>query len=339
MKHIYILMTIIAALSMTACADPEDFEVRGQIAGVDEQTVTMTYFDRGLQTISVQTRGGKFSLRGAASKPTLAVLSLGDGQRIATLVVKNGDDVNVEVDPANPYKADVSGNAASKEIASWLNANAGPLAARDAGAVNAAVAKYVAENKHKMSATAILTNYYICEGHEATADSLFSLLVPTARPTEVVQGFNSVINSQLSSTSQAPVTYMVLYELRDSLISFTAGRASVSLLCFTTDDRTSLDSIRPRLRTLRTAHPKERLQMLEISTAPDSASWRRSFSTDTVSNWYRTWLPGSVASPAVRRLGIPRLPYFIVTDSTGTQLYRGASLKGAEAAMKSINPD
>lgn len=324
---------------MTSCGSTDDFVVRGQIAGVDVQTVTMTYFDRGgLQSYTVQSLGGKFSFRGTAAKPTLAVISLGDGQRLATLVVKNGDEVTIEVDPANPFMAKVSGNATSREIAQWLNTNAESLQARRPDAVNAAVARYVEGNKDKMSATAILVNYYNCDGYEATADSLFSLLTVGARPTEIVQGFNSVINSQLSADGQAPVQYMVLYELRDSLISFTPGRASASLLCFTTDDRTELDSIRPRLRRLRLAQPKERLQMLEISTAPDSASWRRSFRSDTVSNWYRTWIPGSVGAPSVRALAIPRLPYFIVTHSTGTQIYRGPSLKGAEAAMATVNP-
>ena len=341
MKPIYRLVLIIAtAIVMSACGSTDDFVVRGQMAGVDVQTVTMTYFDRGgLQSYSVQSLGGKFSFRGTASKPTLAVISLGDGQRLATLVVKNGDEVTIEVDPANPYQAKVSGNAESREIASWLNANAESLESRNPAAVNAAVAKYVSGNKDKMSATAILVNYYNCEGYEAKADSLFSLLTVQARPSEIVQGFNSVVNAQLSSTGQAPVTYMALYELCDSLISFTPGRSSVSLLCFTTDDRTSLDSIRPRLRSLRLAQPKERLQMVEISTAPDSASWRRSFRADTVSNWYRTWVPGSMGAPAVRKLGIPRLPYFIVTDSTGAQLYRGPTLQGAEAALKTINPE
>ena len=48
----------------------------------------------------------------------------------------------------------------------------------------------------------------------------------------------------------------------------------------------------------------------------------------------------SVGTPAVRELAIPRLPYYIVADSTGRQLYRGQSASRAEAeVMKMYHGD
>lgn len=46
--------------------------------------------------------------------------------------------------------------------------------------------------------------------------------------------------------------------------------------------------------------------------------------------WLQTWAPGSVASTNIGKLSIPRLPYFIVADSTGAQIYRGPSISTAE---------
>ena len=46
-------------------------------------------------------------------------------------------------------------------------------------------------------------------------------------------------------------------------------------------------------------------------------------------------LAGSVAAPAFDLMGIQRLPYFLVVDSTGTQLYRGPSITQAEKTLKS----
>lgn len=335
MRPIYnLIIFLVAGIWTTGCGNTEDFVINGSIAGVDAQTVSVIYFNRsGMQSQSAQATGGKFSLRGVAATPTLAVLSLGDGTRLATLIVRNGEEINLEVDPSDPYNIKLTGSTGSQEIASWLNENARALAASDAAAINAAVAQYIESHPSRISATAILVNYYSCPGYESAADSLFSMLKQQARPADIVQGFNAVVNAQLTADSQAPVTYMSMYELRDSMITYSPSRSSASLLCFTTDNRSSLDSIRGHLRRLRTGHSEKALQLLEISTAPDSATWRGSFRGDTIVSWKRTWLPGSLGAPSVRKLAIPRLPFFIVTDSTGAQIYRGASLKGAEAAL------
>lgn len=335
MKLIYrLFLVMVAAWCVAACGSSDDFVVRGQLEGIDAQMVTLTYFDRGgLQTINAQSLSGKFSLRGVASRPSLGVLTLSDGTWLATLIVQNGEEINVEVNPDNPYAAKVSGSGASQEIGRWLNDNADALMKRDAAAVNAAVSKYVTSNPGRLSSTAILVSYFNCEGNEAAADSLFSLLTPQARPSEVVQGFNSVITAQLADAAHAPLQMMSLYELCDSLILFTPARASMSLLCFTTDDRAQLDSVRGHLRRLSREHQRKQLQLAELNTAPDSATWRRSFGGDTTGRFYRTWLPGSVAAPAVRKLAIPRMPYFVVVDSTGAQLYRGASIIAAESVI------
>lgn len=332
-----ILIIVTASLWFAGCSSNDDFVINGTIKGVDTQTLSIIYFARnGMQSQVVHVTGGKFNVTGVAEKPTLAVITLSDGTRLATLIVRNGEEITLEADPQNPYSVKVDGSSGSAEIARWLNENATALSGRHAPEVNAAVAKYVESHRDRLSATAILVNYFQSKGYEASADSLFSLLDSRARPSEVVNGFNAVINTQLAADATAPVTHISLYELRDSMVTFTPSHSSATLLCFTSDDRASIDSIRGHLRNLRNNHTAERLQMYEISTASDSATWRKSFRSDTLSNWRRTWVPGSLGAPAIRRLAIPRLPYFIVTDSTGAQIYRGASLRKADEALLPI---
>ncbi len=70
-------------------------------------------------------------------------------------------------------------------------------------------------------------------------------------------------------------------------------------------------------------------------TRSDSRDWKHSVSPDSA-KWEQGWTPGGIASPGLERLAIPSVPYFIVCDSTGTQLYRGASVGAAEAYISSI---
>ena len=72
-----------------------------------------------------------------------------------------------------------------------------------------------------------------------------------------------------------------------------------------------------------------------MSMDADTMSWRRNVRADSVS-WPTAWAAGAIAAPGVDRLGIPSVPYFIVADSTGRQLFRGRSIKQAEALVDSI---
>ena len=52
--------------------------------------------------------------------------------------------------------------------------------------------------------------------------------------------------------------------------------------------------------------------------------------------WIQAWAPGGVASPRLRRLAIPRTPYYIIADSTATVRYRGSSLAEADSFLRSV---
>lgn len=60
--------------------------------------------------------------------------------------------------------------------------------------------------------------------------------------------------------------------------------------------------------------------------ARDSARWKQATARDSAT-WVQAWAPGSAASVDFQRLAIPALPYFVVADSSGTQVWRGGSVK------------
>ena len=113
---------------------------------------------------------------------------------------------------------------------------------------------------------------------------------------------------------------------------YVPSQQSYSLLAFT--DSRKPDSIISRLRNLRKSLGKRRLKIIEISLTGDSAMWRASVKGDSM-NWFQAWAPGSTAAREIRRLAVPRAPFYIVADSTGTQLYRGTSAYSAYTLIRS----
>ena len=62
----------------------------------------------------------------------------------------------------------------------------------------------------------------------------------------------------------------------------------------------------------------------------DTPAWRRITRPDSA-GWIQAWLPGGTASRGIDSLAVPSLPYFIVADSTGSQLLRTPSAAAARS--------
>lgn len=325
------------ALLLQSCSGEDKFVIEGTVKGIASQNVTLTYFaNGGLKSITMPATNGHFAFSASSPSATLALISVSpDNRRLATVIVRNGDHVTVSVDINDPYSAEVKGNSDSEAIARWIKENTAILRNRNTAAINRAVEKYVGANKDQLHTLAILSSFYTSEGNESKADSLFSLLNPEARPVEVAQGFDMVISSRLSAMKNSPLPSLTLYERCDSMVNISPMRHSATLLCFIDAEGGSRDSIASQLRYLTGHYGKPRFAAVEISTAPDSASWRQSIRSDTVM-WTQTWVPGGTAGTPIRKLSIPRLPYFITADSTGRTLYRGSSMTKARKAVESI---
>lgn len=328
----------LASLCMTGCSKKDSFVIEGTIEGAKSQMVTLTYFAYGgLKRVSVQALEGRFRFVEKSVRPTLAIVTIApDNQTIATVVVSNGDDIEIDAKLGKPYSTKVKGNSASEATARWVSENEKLLTSGNAAKINAAIAQYVGKNTGHMSSTALLVSQFRSQGYESMADSLFLLLNPEVRSQELTQNFNAVISAYTGSVSNDAIPFLALYSRNDSIVSLNPLRHSATLLCFVNDDRQSRDTIIPVLETLSADYNRKKLLAVELSTAPDSASWRKSIEKPDTVKWIQTWLPGSVASAPVRKMGIGRVPYFIVADSAGKAAYRGPSITEARKKVERL---
>lgn len=330
-------LTIILILAtLSSCSKSKHFEITGALEELGMQQVSITYFaDGGFKHTKAPATDGHFALRGESVAPTLCIVEVEGSGEIATLIVQNGDKIKLSGSLNNPLAIEVKGNSASSKIAKWTADNATTITGAHPDAINEAVAKFVGDNRSDIAATALMVTRFYTPGHEQLADSLFSLIKPEARTAEIVQNFGVVLGSQLTRHAAGEVRPMLLHLLNDSTFSFNPIVSSYSLLAFIGDQRAQRDTIIPRLRTLRADFPRRRLQLIEISNAPDSTIWKETSRPDSAS-WQQAWAPGTIASQELRRLAVPRIPFFIVSDSSGVQIYRGSSARQAINTIKTL---
>lgn len=336
MKKVYLIILAVLAIALASCGSDEEFTVHGQLKNPGTDGVILTYYgSRGLTNASVKLQqDGRFLLGGVAPKPSLATLTTADGTLLATLIVKNGDELSVEGDADQPLFITVNGNDDSHQIAQWTKNHAKEIARGDAEAINSEIKNLIIRHPDKRWAAALLATRFVGMGHEALADSLIGLMRPEARTPEILQGFNAVVTAFNPGTAEQKVQAFSLYSRCDSIVTFRPASQRVSLLCFLDADTKARDSIAAQLKNISGQYGSgRRVSLLEISVAADSASWRQSLGTGNP-RWEQMWAQGGTASPAIRKLYIPRLPYFVVADSTGTQIYRGSSIKQARSALE-----
>ena len=332
-RNISTIVIALAALLFTACGKKDHFTVQGRIDGLGAATVTLTYYaDGGLKRITAVSEGDRFGLRGEASSPALAFLDIAGSGRMATLVVANGDKIKITGNADEPESFKISGSSPSSKIAGWASDNSEALKSGDSGTINASIAGFIGKNKGNTASTALLTAYFNKRGHEHEADSLFALLDPEVRTPALTHNFNSLMASQLAAASDRELSSFTLYDRSDSVITFSTRRRSYSLIALVGHQQSQRDSIIPAMKKLSSDISPKRLSILEISAAPDSSAWLSSVRPDTVS-WRQTWEPAALSSHGLRRLAIPSVPFFIVTDSTGTQIYRGPSVSRAVSTI------
>ncbi|MDE7443550.1 MAG: thioredoxin family protein, partial [Muribaculaceae bacterium] len=187
------------------------------------------------------------------------------------------------------------------------------------------------------ASTVLLLREFDIYGHEAEADSLLKLIDHKARPDYLVAGITAILENQLKYSKEQTVESMNLLTEGDSVMGYNPARSRVSLLTFTRTHENRTDSLTSTLRSLAKKYKKRQLQIVDISLQKDTIEWHKAIRNDSA-RWVHAWVPGGLANQALSQLRLPRLPYYVVTDSTGRQLYRGESIKQA-AAVASTTAD
>ncbi len=329
-----ILLAMLLVLLVSACSKDKGFAVEGHVSDGATMNIRALYYDNGkLQNSVFPTDKGAFVMRGTSADGTIVELLSNDYRLLGRFYAVDGDQLKVTLDPKSPNKIRVEGNETAQRWAKILNDNAKLLDSKNAVHINAFVAKYVGAHRGDIVSTLLLLTTYDWSINPAEGEKLLSTIKTEARPAHLVDGYSlnlARVGKQAGEARVVPFSYL---DERDSLATFNPRRQAMALLSFTDESSGRSDSIIPALRRIHDSIPDVKtLRVLDFSMDGDTLTWRRAVCADST-KFDHGWAAGSVAAIAISRLGIPRLPFFVVVDSTGTQIYRGSSISQAEAAL------
>lgn len=239
----------------------------------------------------------------------------------------------MNIDRDNPYQIEASGNDIASTWAQFLRSNADSLA-MGGHTANASIARYIGENPTQLASTLILVHNYDAAIDPVGADSLMNLIEPAARPSNITDGFNFLLQRMVHGNAMTKVKPFRYLDRNDSLRTFTPTDNDLSIIAIDNNRSGRSDSIIPALKRI-SRNGGRHLHILEFSIDADTMEWKRNTRYDSAT-WIQTWGAGAFAARGIDSLAIPSIPYFIVVDSTGTQVLRSSSVTDAERIVSTL---
>lgn len=329
----FLITLLMAGMVMTSCKNDEEFVINCDIKGLGNHGLEMVYFTRGgITKQSFHPVDGKVELKASSAQPTMVEVFTLDGELLFSCVATNGDEIKVKMNLDDPRSLTLTGQDASRDFTAYVTEHDSLLRNGTDAEVNRMIAEAVRSNPASVASTLLMVTRFRTDGYELLADSLLNEIAPDARPRLLVDAYASAVGEQVSTSTRGEIRSFTLRNAKDTVVRYTPGMHSYTLLVFS--DSRKPDSVTDRLADLRKTLKNRRLQMVEVSLAPDSATWATSISKDSA-EWLQGWVPGGSAATQIRRLSIPRTPYYIVSDSLGHQHYRGTSLYTADTIVRS----
>lgn len=329
----YILPIITPLLLLTACDDDTEFRIEGTVEGLGTRNIIMTYVaDRNIQSDGLVAIDGKFILIGSSKNYTIVELSTGQHQLVGRVLIKNGQTLKCKYDLEDFYKQEVKGNKPSEQWSKFLREYADSFRTENHILNNRIVADYVDSHKNDILSSALMLTQFYAVDHESQADSIFATINPEARPESLVDDYRLILSRINAAAFHGRIRTFTLANLRDTTERYYAGRSSYTLFYFSGQGNERRDTIYPILREINDSIKNRWARVYEVSMAQDTATWRRIARQDSV-GWPRVWVAGGTANPTFEELDIPRLPYYILSDSVGEPVYRGGSVKTASDTL------
>lgn len=336
MKKIAFLFSLLCAMVLAACGDSSEFRVAGTVNGLGTQNLWIYYYaNDAVRCQNTILLDGKFSFVGYSEEPTIVEIYSTDKVLLAMLMVQNGQTVDCILDKGGRYNVEFEGNDVSHEWGKFLAENRDALASGNPALRNSVIQKYVVDHPQNILSTVLMLTEYDAIDNELMADSLLHMIAPEARPRYLIGAYQEMLAKFNSEKAQGTVSPINLFSKGDTIYVFNPKLTTVSVLAFSETSTTERDSLVARLREWHSANREKKLNVVDIAFAPDTVAWKKAIKEDDA-KWNQCWALGGVEAKGVDRLAIPRTPYFVVTDSTGSQVYRGSSMARATAVIDSL---
>lgn len=251
------------------------------------------------------------------------------------IYARRGEELKVSGNSGNAMEWEAEGNATTRSLTEWRLSNLDALKSRNTDKINAAVKDFIEKNADSEAAAIILYVYFTRRGHEREFAALEGRIAPGVLDEPELMGALSQGDrlTGLPVESRYPPQIILHGEdgfadtLKTGAQGSPSGREGNLLMMFKKGDDYSpgagVDSI------VKLAEENRKGLIAELYAETDSMGWQRHLRHDTLPGVRRMWLPMGLADSLAINMGVRRLPYYIVLDPKGRELYRGDSFSDA----------
>lgn len=310
--HLFCLICL-ALLLLSSCTD-SDFTIEGQIDGTPDRAITIAYNGDNGNVIErvMLTEGNQFNFKGDSDDYTLLWIWDTQGQLIAQMVVRDGDQLTVKSDGLRLPTLDITGNDITRQWMKFRKDNINTFDSSDNDAIDRLIEQQIAQHPDQLLSTVLLVAEYSKLTDTEQVNKLLQSLQPDVRPQNLVSTIEYVIEQHKRNSGVIGQLTLVRH---DKGIDDLKVRDYPSVLLFWSrgDDnhKACIDSMRTWSRRLH-----DRMQFADIMVDTDTIRWANFIKRDSLacSHW---WAPGGMMDAMLQGINIDHTPLIIVTDSTG----------------------
>lgn len=293
-------------------------------------------------TASIQE--GKASADCITRLPTLIYVS--DASRPDNCLIiyaERGDRIKVSGENKDMATWSVTGNKLSERWSEWRRK--AYQKKNDSKAFEKSIEEYVKGNpKDGLSAMLLLTEWNRRENPEGFV-KLWNMVDKGARSQQLMEmcGVTDLLGVEFTTTSDGNLEYAKDSKVRSlTLRSRDNGTDTLkfnkaSILYFYAENNTARREAVDSLKVLVKDYPDSlKHVMADIYMDSDSMTWINAIRRDSLKGTVRAWQPRGLAEGDMVKMGVTRLPWFIVKDKTAKETYSGDDLKKAVAAFRKV---
>lgn len=274
--------------------------------------------------------GGKGDLALPVRYPTIIYL-FSPSQNIpgALIYGERGDKFTVSGSDGDVASWDIKGNKVTEALSEWRLNHSDLLKSANEVQLNKAVAEFVAENADSPAAAIILYYYFHRRGNEKEFNALVAKLSDSIKEdTGLMSALSTADFIGNPSDSYSYPRQIVrhgkdgyadtlnLFDGKKTFMIFRGSKEGEGII--------PMDSVKNLIK-----RDSGKGIIAEFYMESDSMAWQRYLRKDTVKSMSRLWMPLGTLDSAASLMGVRRVPYYIVTDGKGKELYRGDDWQNA----------
>lgn len=293
------------------------------------------------QTASIQE--GVASVGCITRLPTLVYITDASSSNSMILYAERGDRIRISGEGKDMKDWSVKGNSLSERWSAWRKDAYGVK--DDRKAFEKSIEDYVRKNTSDPLSAILLLTEWNRRDNPAGFLRLWNYIDSDARSQQLVEmcGATDLLGVEFTATAEGKLAYakdaalksLMVRSLDNGLDTLKFNKAKGTLLYFFSENNSARQETVDTLKSLVKLYPDSTKRILsDIYVDSDSMTWMGAIRRDSLKGVVRAWQPYGLGEDDMVKLGVTRLPWYIVKDKNGRESYAGSDIEAAVSAFR-----